>query len=63
MNDKTITGEELGLKLLESVRQMKAGKVARATHVEVSLIVATRNATGLSQDRFEALLGVEEPPE
>lgn len=58
MNEKTMTGEELGLKLLESVRQMKAGKAARVTQVEVSPIVAARNASGLSQGRFAALLGV-----
>jgi putative transcriptional regulator len=58
MNDKAMTGEELGLKLLESVRQMKAGKGARMTQVEVSPIVAARNASGLSQGQFAALLGV-----
>jgi putative transcriptional regulator len=44
--------------LLESVRQMKAGQAARVTEVPVSPIVAARNATGLSQARFAALLGV-----
>lgn len=44
--------------LLESVRQMKAGRAVRVTEISVSSIVATRNAVGLSQARFAALLGV-----
>ena len=55
---KTLTGEELGAKLLQSVREMKAGKVARATKVEVSPVVHARNLSGLSQAQFAALLGV-----
>lgn len=44
--------------LLKSIRQMKAGRAARVTEVPVSPIVAARNAAGLSQARFAALLGV-----
>ena len=44
--------------LLESVRQMKAGQAVPVTEAPVSLIVATRDAIGLSQARFAALLGV-----
>ena len=44
--------------LLASVRQMKAGKAARITNVDVSPIVAARNTLGLSQSRFAELLGV-----
>ena len=44
--------------LLESVRQMKAGKAVRITNVNVSSIVAARNTLGLSQSRFAELLGV-----
>lgn len=44
--------------LLASVRQMKSGKAARITHVNVSSIVAARNTLGLSQSRFAELLGV-----
>ncbi len=44
--------------LLESVRQMKAGKAARITNVNVSSIVAARNTLGLSQSQFAELLGV-----
>lgn len=55
---KTLTGEELGAKLLQSVREMKAGKAARTTKVEVSPVVHARNLSGLSQAQFAALLGV-----
>jgi len=53
-HDDVITGEELGAKLLESVRQMKAGQ---GTVVYPSA-VAARERTGLSQARFAELLGV-----
>lgn len=33
-NEKPMTGEELGLELLEAVRQMKARKFGRVTAVE-----------------------------
>lgn len=44
--------------LLCSVRQMKAGKAARVTQVELSPIAAARVAVNLSQAQFAALLGV-----
>jgi putative transcriptional regulator len=44
--------------LLESVRQMKTGKAERITQVKVSPIVEIRNAAGLSQARFAALMGI-----
>lgn len=50
--------EELGDILLQSVKEMKAGKVARKTVVQVSNIVEARNKTGLSQSNFAELLGV-----
>jgi hypothetical protein len=43
------SGVELGLKLLESVRQMNAGKFARVTQVEVNPVAEARMRTGLSQ--------------
>lgn len=55
---KSMTGEELGEKLLKSVREMKAGKKARETHVAISPIVAARHRSGLAQAQFAALLGV-----
>lgn len=56
MTDDYMTGEELGLKLLESVRQMKRGEAARVTRVPVSEAVEARNMVGLSQRAFAALL-------
>lgn len=53
-DDDTITGEELGEKLLESIRQMKAGQ----GQVVYSPALAARQRTGLSQSQFAALLGV-----
>jgi putative transcriptional regulator len=44
--------------LLESVRQMKKKQAAHVYEVPVSPIAAVRNAAGLSQARFAALLGV-----
>jgi putative transcriptional regulator len=55
---QTMTGEELGEKLLASVRQMKAGKIARETHVQVSGAVEARQSVGVSQSEFARLLGV-----
>ena len=48
-----MTGEELGQKLLASVRQMKAGNVRVAYPP-----AAARAAAGLPQSQFAALLGV-----
>lgn len=58
MTKSSMTGEELGQKLLESVRQMKAGKAARITHLEVGPLVELRSRAGLTQAQFAALLGV-----
>ncbi len=58
MTESAMTGRELGEKLLASVREMKAGKAARGTRVAVPPIAATRNAVGVSQSQFAALLGI-----
>ncbi|AUB79720.1 helix-turn-helix domain-containing protein [Candidatus Thiodictyon syntrophicum] len=52
--DDSMTGEELGEKLLESIRQMNAGLGT----VVYSPIIATRRQSGLSQAQFAALMGV-----
>ena len=52
--EDTITGEEIGEKLLESIRQMKAGQGT----VVYSPSIAARRNTGLSQTQFAELLGV-----
>ena len=51
-------GEELGLKLLQSVREMKAGKFARVTHVAVNEVVQARQSTGMSQSEFATALSI-----
>ena len=45
---------DLAADLLQSIREMKAGKV----HVLTSPVAETRRKTGLSQSEFAALLGV-----
>lgn len=52
------TGEKLGLKLLQSVREMKAQKVGRATEVVPNEVVQARQSTGLSQSEFAAALSI-----
>ena len=44
--------------LLESVRQMKAGKAARVTDVPLTTAAEARRQVGLSQSEFATLLGV-----
>jgi putative transcriptional regulator len=53
-----MTGEDLGKKLLQSVREMKAGKAARATQVAPNGVVAARQKTGLSQAQFAKALHI-----
>jgi putative transcriptional regulator len=50
--------EQFQADLLQSVREMKAGKVARVTQVEVSAVASTRARVGVSQADFAQLLGV-----
>ena len=45
-------GEALGLKLLQSVREMKAGVAVRVTQVELNDVAQARQGTGLSQAQF-----------
>jgi putative transcriptional regulator len=53
-----MTGEELGEKLLQAVREMKANIRARETVVHVSEALEARTRSGLSQAQFAALMGV-----
>ena len=50
--------EELGLRLLQSVREMKAGKAARTTKIELNEVVQARQNTGLSQAEFAEALHI-----
>jgi putative transcriptional regulator len=52
------SGEALGLKLLDSVRQMKARNFARATEVAVNEVVEARRSTGMSQSEFASALSI-----
>lgn len=49
---------DIGSELLESVRDMKAGRAGRRTEVELPAVTVARNRTGLSQQEFARLLGV-----
>jgi len=55
---KEMTGTELGEKLLQSVLEMKAGKVARATQIAPNEVAAARLKTGLSQSQFAQVLHI-----
>ena len=58
-SEKALTaGEELGLRLLQSVREMKAGRYGRVTQVEVNEVVEARQGTGLSQAEFASALSI-----
>ena len=52
------SGETIGLKLLQSVREMKAKNFARITKVEVNEVVEARQSTGLSQAEFASALSI-----
>ena len=49
---------EIGAELLQSVREMKAGKGRVVAKVEVPPVVLARMKSGLSQSQFASLLGV-----
>jgi len=51
-------GESLGLKLLQSVREMKARNFERVTEVDVNEVVQARQSTGLSQAEFASALSI-----
>lgn len=55
---KQMSGEELGNKLLKSVREMKAGKAVRITQIAPNEVVAARLKTGLSQSQFAQALQI-----
>ncbi|CAN5243560.1 helix-turn-helix domain-containing protein [soil metagenome] len=51
-------GDEIGLKLLRSVREMKAQKFARVTQVVVNEVVEARQSIGMSQAEFASALQI-----
>lgn len=55
---RSADSEELGNKLFKSVREMKAGKVARATQIAANEVAAARMKSGLSQTEFAQALQI-----
>lgn len=55
---KSMTGEELGEKLLQSIREMKAGNASRTTQIAPNEVAAARLKTGLSQTQFAQALHI-----
>jgi putative transcriptional regulator len=60
MSKKTasMSGTDLGKKLLKSVKEMKAGKAARSTQIAANEVSAARQKTGLSQTHFAQALQI-----
>lgn len=54
----TMTGEELGNKLLAAVQEMQAGKAARVTEVRPNEVVLARIKTGMTQSEFAQALDI-----
>lgn len=52
------SGEMLGRKLLQSVREMKAARAARVTKVELNEVAQARQKTGMSQAEFAEALHI-----
>lgn len=55
---EVLSGRELGEKLLQSVREMTAGKAARVTRVAPNEVAAARLKTGPSQAQFATALRI-----
>ncbi len=55
---KQMSGEELGKKLLQSVKEMKAGKAAHVTQIAPNEVASARLKTGLSQIQFAEALQI-----
>ena len=58
MSGETLGAEELGSKLLQSVKEMKAGKAARVSRVEPNEVAEARGKTGLTQIEFAEVLHI-----
>ncbi len=51
-------GESPGLRLRQSVREMKADQFARVTKIEANEVVVAPHTTGLSQAQFAEALSI-----
>lgn len=49
---------DIGAELLQSVRDVKAGKVGKVNVVKITVAAQARQRLGLSQSQFAAMLGV-----
>jgi putative transcriptional regulator len=58
MNSTDMSGEELGNKLLQAVKEMQAGTKARKTLIEPNEVAKARIKTGLSQKQFATALQI-----
>ena len=56
--DDNIAEEEFGLKLLQSVREMKTRNFARVTEIEINAVVQARQSTGMTQAEFASALSI-----
>jgi putative transcriptional regulator len=52
------SGETLGIKLLQSVREMKNQQAVRTTNIEPNEVAQARQSTGLSQTQFAEALSI-----
>jgi putative transcriptional regulator len=53
---KTVSKRNVGMEILEGLRQLKRGEVGRV--INVPPVATIRERTGLSQAKFASLLGV-----
>lgn len=51
-------GEALGLKLLQSVREMNAGQAARVTQIQPNEVIQARQSAGMTQAQFAEALSI-----
>ena len=55
---KIMSGQALGNKLLQSIKEMKAGKAARVTQIARNEVAAARLKTGMTQSQFAQALQI-----
>ena len=58
MSNDALTAEELGNKLLQSIKEMKAGTSARVSVAEPNEVAEARSKTGLTQLQFAEVLHI-----
>lgn len=56
--ERKSSGEELGKKLLQSVREMQTSHRVRVTRIETNEVVEARRVMGMSQAQFARMLGI-----